>query len=284
MIVPNKGMAGVRLFMSSSEVRHRLGRPDAVTRSKAFGARTTRYTLPLPAAHRVPRFVPPKNIRCVVQAYRLKADRSRRGGRRAILVVLLTVGVTSHAACGSSSPTSTTVSQDGSKRTIRNIERELADFPSFPLYWVGASAGSWPLVTTHDPAREYWAGFEGVTFLYGEICSSGSHGEAGTCNYPVQITNYQLCDRYAGMIDLPRKDVRVNALPGSVVGYAVVGGRPGERKLILYSQQTTIEISAHTLEEATAVARYLRRVTKSGNGGPPAPYRGKIAHGRPADC
>jgi hypothetical protein len=135
------------------------------------------------------------------------------------------------------------------------------------------------VVARSDATSEYSAGSaDAVIFLYGERCFPDDGDEAGRCNYDIQIWNYALCDRYAGMIDGHRRSIRVDGLPGHWL--------PQIGRLMLYTRETTVEVEAPSLREAVTVARRLRLVNpaRGGQARRSQPYRGDTTAGRPEGC
>jgi hypothetical protein len=163
------------------------------------------------------------------------------------------------------------------------MRQKLAGFREFPIYWTGPTAAGYAVVREGRPVEDYRIGrSKAVSVYYGMTCFELGGDEADRCNPRVQIDNYRLCDKFAAMIDLDQKSIRIQGVPGSIVG---LGLRPGNQSVLLYGRDTTVVIYAQSVRQALAIAPELRNPARPRGGAAGIePYQGHIVNGTPARC
>lgn len=135
----------------------------------------------------------------------------------------------------------------------------------YPIYYAGDEVAGHPL-------EEVFGEEGGGVFIYGD-CEPEPTGDGETCNPPLQIHNYDICDRPPPSFNKgPLYDFRGAKARG--------GGMSNEDPMEIFTGRTTVKIGAEDelTKAAAAALRTVRQAWPPSRLPPPAPgsLQGKL--------
>jgi len=143
-------------------------------------------------------------------------------------------------------------------------------FDAFRVYYAGKEVAGLPLEDIEGAEGGYYVPSTGWSFYYGDCDPPSGLFAEGGCELPLQIQNYSICRRWAGLLHRKHRIVGFRGAKTAGSGNGI--GNPVE----IFTGRTTVVIFATHGSVARSAARQLRNVRQAQPALLPPPVPGSL--------